>query len=148
MGFDDNNLLKEGSSCIYFKEFSQFFITNFDSFVECGGMLSEKSGVITSPNFPNGYPNNLNCIWTIHRPYNRIELLFLKFILQRYKDDSVTVTEGPFKETDQLIFKYGYGNPYMNKEFADRWLWINFVTDFVHNDKGFQAIWRPYEPRV
>jgi len=111
-------------------------------------MFTEKAGVITSPNFPNNYPNNLNCIWTIHRPYDRIELLFLTFVLQRMHVDHVTVTEGPFANSEVLLFKrYGYDIPYLNKDSADRWLWINFVTDSHYAEKGFQAKWRPYEPR-
>ena len=31
----------------------------------CGGYLSQNQGVITSPNFPNDYANNLNCFWGI-----------------------------------------------------------------------------------
>ena len=31
----------------------------------CGGYLSQNQGVITSPNFPNDYGNNLNCFWGI-----------------------------------------------------------------------------------
>lgn len=28
-------------------------------------VLTNSSGVITSPNFPNNYPNNFNCKWRI-----------------------------------------------------------------------------------
>ena len=133
---------------IYFRKHLFKFIT-CDIFIDCGGMLSAQRGVITSPNFPNGYQNNLNCIWTIHRPYDRIELLFLKFQLQRAHFDYVTVTEGPFKNSDILLWRnYGYRKPFLNKDFADRWLWINFVSDHIFTDKGFQAVWRPYEPRL
>ena len=31
----------------------------------CGGYLSQPQGIITSPNFPNDYGNNLDCFWAI-----------------------------------------------------------------------------------
>ena len=64
------------------------------TFTECGGMLTEQRGVITSPNFPKKYPNNLNCVWTIHRPYEFIEMLFLDFLLQQNDVDNVYIYEG------------------------------------------------------
>ncbi|PVD36019.1 hypothetical protein C0Q70_02989 [Pomacea canaliculata] len=35
---------------------------------ECGGNFTNASGTITSPNFPEPYPNNLTCIYLIARP--------------------------------------------------------------------------------
>ncbi|XP_073838257.1 cubilin [Musca autumnalis] len=32
---------------------------------KCGGTLSAKNGVITSPNYPNNYPEEADCEWTI-----------------------------------------------------------------------------------
>ena len=31
----------------------------------CGGSLTEGSGELKSPNYPNKYPNNEECIWSI-----------------------------------------------------------------------------------
>ena len=31
----------------------------------CGGTLSDQEGTVTSPNYPDGYDNNMNCEWTI-----------------------------------------------------------------------------------
>ena len=43
----------------------------FDMFiflVACGRtMFRENSGLINSPNYPGNYPNNIRCIYTIHR---------------------------------------------------------------------------------
>lgn len=123
-------------------------VFSLSPFLECGGMLTEKKGTITTPNFPKNYPNNLNCIWTVHRPYDRIEMLFLTFLLQRLDVDNVNVMEGPFQDSEKLLVNaYGYGIKYLYKDFADRWLWIKFKSDSAHSEKGFQAIWRPYEPR-
>ena len=31
----------------------------------CGGELTSEHGGIASPNFPDGYPENAECVWTI-----------------------------------------------------------------------------------
>lgn len=49
-------------------------MTNY-SVVECGGVLVG-SFTFTSPNFPNNYPNNVTCIWSIVVPSGRIVLIF------------------------------------------------------------------------
>ena len=36
--------------------------------IDCGEDLTTSSGVITSPNYPNVYPNNRDCNWTISVP--------------------------------------------------------------------------------
>lgn len=38
------------------------------SLSECGGMLTNPTGVVTSPNFPNDYDHNDACAWTITAP--------------------------------------------------------------------------------
>ncbi|KZS21868.1 Tolloid 2-like protein, partial [Daphnia magna] len=46
----------------------------------CNTELRGLSGVIESPNFPNNYPHNRNCTWTIAAPLgNRINLTFSHF---------------------------------------------------------------------
>lgn len=42
----------------------------------CGGNLTAMSGVITSPNYPDAYPRNLDCSWTIY-PSKRRNILLL-----------------------------------------------------------------------
>jgi hypothetical protein len=43
----------------------------------CGGLRTSSAGVISSSNFPHGYPNNSKCIWTIRvSQTNKITLNF------------------------------------------------------------------------
>ncbi|TGZ71865.1 hypothetical protein CRM22_002413 [Opisthorchis felineus] len=48
----------------------------------CGHVLKGEFGEIKSPNYPNNYPDNLNCSWTIRKPQNRSELIFEDFEIQ------------------------------------------------------------------
>lgn len=38
------------------------------SLLVCNNVLKTRRGVIESPNFPNSYPHNHNCSWTIEAP--------------------------------------------------------------------------------
>ncbi|XP_038663297.1 low choriolytic enzyme-like isoform X2 [Scyliorhinus canicula] len=44
----------------------------------CGGLFRTKEGTFTSPNFPDLYPNNVNCKWII-KTSDREEHVFLQF---------------------------------------------------------------------
>ncbi|XP_046451773.1 cubilin-like isoform X2 [Daphnia pulex] len=51
----------------------------------CNTELKGLSGVIESPNFPNNYPHNRNCTWTIAAPLgNRINLTFSHFDVEQH----------------------------------------------------------------
>ena len=43
----------------------------------CGGWLYSTEGNITSPNYPQQYPNNMDCVWVISPGSEVIELEFL-----------------------------------------------------------------------
>ncbi len=47
-------------------------------FPGCGGHLYMESGAFNSPNYPDVYPPNVECVWTItSSPGNRLQLSFM-----------------------------------------------------------------------
>ena len=49
----------------------------------CGGVLTQSIGIIQSPRYPNLYPSNANCQWTIQAPEgSAIVLQFQTFDLE------------------------------------------------------------------
>ena len=49
----------------------------------CGGVLTQSIGIIQSPRYPNLYPSNANCQWTIQAPEgSAIVLQFQAFDLE------------------------------------------------------------------
>lgn len=46
-------------------------------FVACGADFTSEHGSFNSPAYPDSYPTNVECVWTIRRsPGNRIQLAF------------------------------------------------------------------------
>ena len=121
--------------------------------IGCGGLLSAKRGAITSPNYSENdlnmhYPPNMDCYWTIHRPYDRIALQFTRFMLQATASDFVRINEGPFLNSDITLYnRYGKGIPWLVKDWVDRWAWIHFKSDIRYGERGFKLLYSPYEPR-
>lgn len=72
----------------------------FDSLmfaVSCFFNFTAPSGTILSPNYPEEYGNNLNCVWLIiSEPGSRIHLLFSDFDLEPQFDWLVVKDEGMF----------------------------------------------------
>lgn len=55
--------------------------------IACGGDISGPSGTITSPGWPNGYPNNMDCLWNITcgGPTDFAHIVFQRFSLEACK---------------------------------------------------------------
>lgn len=48
----------------------------------CGGYIRGSSGTILSPGFPDFYPNNLNCTWTIETSHGKGEQFLAYSVLE------------------------------------------------------------------
>lgn len=69
--------------------------------VPCMSNFTAPSGTVLSPDYPEGYGNNMNCVWLIQSdPGSRIHLAFNDFDLEA-PYDSLTVKDG--ETNDALI---------------------------------------------
>lgn len=51
---------------------------------DCGGILTEKTGTVSSPKYPEHYPTNHTCTWLIStNPGTIIQLTWLSFNLEK-----------------------------------------------------------------
>ena len=70
------------SVCFHSDEYAseEGFHLDYTCSAPCGGVFSDSLGVITSPGWPNKYPNNHNCCWNITCEEEKaIHLSFLEF---------------------------------------------------------------------
>ncbi|XP_056465734.1 deleted in malignant brain tumors 1 protein [Gadus chalcogrammus] len=108
----------------------------------CGGWLYSTEGYITSPNYPQQYPNNMDCVWVISPGSEVIELEFLHVELEgsdcRY--DGIQVYDGPSINQRQLGRLCG--NQRSTFHSTGKNLTVRFTTDFSQTYQGFRAEYR------
>lgn len=115
-------------------------------FLACGGVLSSKNGVITSPHYPNNYPPNSDCEWSITvSPYHSIVLTIIELDVEDFSScsmdyvdasemlDDATTTSQLFKvcgtlETKNVTTWHSSTNS----------VTIRFHTDDTITSKGFK----------
>ncbi|XP_006766106.1 PREDICTED: cubilin, partial [Myotis davidii] len=107
---------------------------------------TEESGTFTSPNFPNDYPNNWQCIYRITvGTSHQIALHFMNFSLEeefggKCLGDFVEIKDGGY-ETSPLLGKYcGSTTPPRIISHSNK-LWLQFKSDVVLSSSGFSAYW-------
>ncbi|XP_069593736.1 CUB domain-containing protein 2 [Ranitomeya imitator] len=107
----------------------------------CGGVLTSLSGVITSPDYPDNYPNNAECHWLISAaPHSTIRLVFTDFQLesQECNFDYVAVFDGSSQEEDQVRHYCGTTKPPDTTSSSNELL-VVFKSDFNIGGRGFKA---------
>ncbi|XP_077863968.1 scavenger receptor cysteine-rich domain-containing protein DMBT1-like, partial [Saccoglossus kowalevskii] len=97
----------------------------------CGGQYTDDSGYIYSPNFPDEYPVDQSCIWTITVEDNHIiqlSLLMYKISIGDYLDirDGSDVTAPQITRNSMTVFSSG------------NILWLQFYSNSdMNTDLGF-----------
>ena len=92
----------------------------------CGGVYEDGSGTISSPGYPNGYADSLDCVWLVYRTTETAEYIFTDFATESGYD-TVAITSGRwlqsfliFCETISIYGKEGHAgkilNPFLPKE--------------------------------
>ncbi|XP_064487126.1 uncharacterized protein LOC135399242 [Ornithodoros turicata] len=70
---------------------------------DCGGILKESRGVITTPGFPGPYPVPIHCRWAIEAPPRQKVVLYLT---QFYMKEGVSLSEYIYYSDDHLNIGY------------------------------------------
>ncbi|KAJ3611231.1 hypothetical protein NHX12_021247, partial [Muraenolepis orangiensis] len=119
-----------------------FRATYVASTSSCGGNLVMESGAFNSPNYPDAYPANVECVWTLtSSPGNRLQLSFIMFGLESSlgcDKDVLEVREG--NSTGPLVIRLcGNALPSNYTSVLGHILWIRFRSDATGSGPGFQA---------
>ncbi|XP_072037692.1 bone morphogenetic protein 1 homolog isoform X2 [Amphiura filiformis] len=129
---------------IEFKSSSHPYSRGFNSSYEaiCGGEIVKEFGMLQSPNYPDDYRPNKECVWQITMAKGfKVGLNFQSFEIERHDSciyDYVEVRDGHGEESP-LIGRYcGYIIP-EDVESTGNKLMVKFVSDTSVNKGGFSA---------
>ena len=113
---------------------------------DCSYNRSENEvGNISSPLFPNKYPDGVKCVWYLHAPVNHtVKLDLEEFHLEKDKKcfyDYMEFFDGDTEE-HYLIRERMCGKQYNQTiESTGQKLMVVFHSDKSKNYKGFRAVW-------
>lgn len=110
----------------------------------CGGTFTDSEGVIISPNWPNDYAHNRQCVYLIRLPVGETVMLnFTDMSLESHSScsfDYVEVRDGR-TESDPLIGKFCGSILPAPIHSSSNYLWIRFKSDSVVSRAGFRAVY-------
>ncbi|XP_071854043.1 uncharacterized protein [Apostichopus japonicus] len=112
-----------------------------ESFDSCGGTtylnVSERL-VLSSPNFPNGYPNDLDIVWSIKSEVGSHLSFEINSFQTEAESDFISVSEGVGNNLTELVRTWS-GNDDSLVVFSDReQVHISFRSDDAIKREGFQ----------
>ena len=128
------------------------FVMSFVMYcIGCGGFFERglHSGTMFSPSYPDDYPPNLSCTWSILvDDESQIALSFNEFELENTAEcfsDYVIVQDG-FLRSSEILGKYcGTDVPVYLLSSGNK-MSVTLHTDSVRNAKGFEISWMKYSP--
>uniref|UniRef100_A0A671XBC1 CUB and Sushi multiple domains 3 n=1 Tax=Sparus aurata TaxID=8175 RepID=A0A671XBC1_SPAAU len=111
---------------------------------QCGGSMTDFSGVILSPGFPGNYQSSLDCSWRVQLPIGfGIHLQFLNFSTEPVHD-YLEVRSGSL-ETGTVIDRFS-GPVVPNSLFSTTHeTTLFFHSDYSQNKPGFHIVYQAYE---
>ncbi|KAJ7379470.1 Bone morphogenetic protein 1 [Desmophyllum pertusum] len=106
----------------------------------CGGNIDNPQGTIQSPKYPEWYPSNKKCTWTISLPENfRVGVRFVAFDIESHSKclyDYLQIYDGP-NDSSSVIGRYcGKSLPTELKSNSSQ-MTIQFSSDGTINKPGF-----------
>ncbi|XP_036410979.1 CUB and sushi domain-containing protein 2 [Megalops cyprinoides] len=105
--------------------------------VPCGGNLTQRTGTILSPGFPDPYLNSLNCVWKITVPEGSgIQIQVISFMTEQ-NWDSLEVFDGG-DNTDTMLGSFsGTTVPALLNSTSNQ-LYLHFYSDISVSAAGFR----------
>lgn len=109
----------------------------------CGGIYTQETGILQSPNYPENYPSDLNCSYQIVA--NRNQTIQLEWIDFEFEDeilglcyDKLMVHDGIIKSSNKISEFCGTNLP-RNIQSRGHILTLHIQTDGFLSYKGFQV---------
>ncbi|KAJ3659671.1 hypothetical protein Zmor_011346 [Zophobas morio] len=123
------------------------FLATYNIILEanvCGGNYFTDAGTLKSPGYPENYPLNMECTWTIQvKPGHQILLNVIDFSMESYsvcRYDWLEIRNGG-SAVSPLLGKFcGTNIPKSIPSHANK-VYINFRSDMTKSERGFKIKW-------
>ncbi|KAH9505763.1 hypothetical protein Btru_055724 [Bulinus truncatus] len=126
---------------------------NSNNYCSCNKNVTDQAGVITSPNFPQNYPNSVECNWLITVATDQIiDVRFTHLDLDRYSDqncmDYIQFYDGPTQQYPMITntIYCGYNNEEAILDISIRssknQILVVFRSDGISARAGFSTSYR------
>ena len=104
-----------------------------------------KYGVIQSPNYPEKYTKNEECIFSLQAPKNHVVVLkyYERFEIEQSDSclyDYLEIRDGQFGYSPVIGRYCNFNVPHLPIESSGRFLWIKFKSDDLIELSGFRII--------
>ncbi|KAI8478628.1 CUB and sushi domain-containing protein 3 [Branchiostoma belcheri] len=103
---------------------------------------SDGSGVILSPGYPNNYPINTICGWTLHGCNGHPVTLFFESFQSEARYDKLEVFDGTTDAGTAAVTYTGRPNPVANYTSPGAVIFLKWTSDSSITDSGFVLIYR------
>ncbi|XP_073422721.1 embryonic protein UVS.2-like [Dendrobates tinctorius] len=110
----------------------------------CGNLLNQRSGNLTSANYPSAYPNNANCVFLIRTPSDQVSLNFVAFDVQSSPNcasDYIMIYDGPTKRYPAIINRTCGSGAVPPVIASTNQLLVEFSSDSSITGMGFKALY-------
>ena len=111
----------------------------FCCLLECGRYYTSPTGNVTSPGYPNNYPNNAECYYEIKAPVGHRIVLDLEFHDLEYRYDFLDIRQIVSGSNTRVIrLTHRHYNPRRITS-AENILMLVFTSDGSRTKRGFKA---------
>jgi len=109
----------------------------------CGGILTSFTGILSSPHFPEPYPSNIECIWTIKATQGfNLEISFKNLSLVESKHCNEDYLEfRDENENGKLLGTYCGNKMPEEPLILSQRIWIKFRSLDGNTGGGFEIFW-------
>nr|CAD7602777.1 unnamed protein product [Timema genevievae] len=110
----------------------------------CGGVLNGPEETVSSPNYPNNYPPNTDCAWSVSYPEGQaIKIHFVSLNMEAdCEKDSLLIHSGHVPSSPRIGRYCGNSPPSLITSHSNT-LWIAFHSDAETQGQGFQLTLEP-----
>ncbi|VVC99646.1 unnamed protein product [Leptidea sinapis] len=115
---------------------------------QCGGYMSKYNRIISSPNYPKSYPDNVECVWLIQADVGYS--ISLSFVNRFAIEDTANCTKDVLilfdwrnDDYEEIARLCGRVQPHVYNSTSNR-MKVVFRTDASINLDGFSAVWAPH----